>query len=55
MTSLTDLGFDVDRLARLTARIDADIEAGPYNGAALCVSRYGKTAYRAVHGYAMTI
>ena len=52
MTSLADLGIDVDRLARLPARIDADIEAGTYNGAALCVSRYGKIAYRDVHGYA---
>ncbi|MGR8920944.1 MAG: serine hydrolase domain-containing protein [Gammaproteobacteria bacterium] len=52
MTTAADLGFDPDRLARLPARIERDIEAGRYDGAALAVSRHGETVYRNVHGYA---
>lgn len=52
MTAPADLGFDTDRLARLPARINADVEAGRYHGAALAVSRRGQTIYRDVHGYA---
>ena len=52
MTAPADLGFDTDRLARLPARINADVEAGRYHGAALAVSRRGQTVYRDVHGYA---
>lgn len=52
MDSSAKLGIDHQRLARLPARIDADIAAGRYNGAALCVSRRGVVAYRGVHGYA---
>lgn len=52
MTAPADLGFDPDRLARLPARINADIEARRYHGAAVAVSRRGQTVYRDVHGYA---
>ncbi len=52
MTTSADLGFDPERLQRIPARINADIEAGRYDGAALCVSRGGETVYRDVHGYA---
>jgi len=52
MTAPADLGFDPARLARLPARIAADIEARRYDGAALCVSRRGEIVYRDVHGYA---
>ncbi|MCB1748892.1 MAG: beta-lactamase family protein [Gammaproteobacteria bacterium] len=52
MTDPADLGFDPERLARLPARLDADIAAGRYHGAALAVSRHGELVYRAVHGYA---
>ncbi|MGE0485504.1 MAG: serine hydrolase domain-containing protein [Gammaproteobacteria bacterium] len=52
MTAAADLGFDPLRLARLPARIDADIEAGRYHGAALAVSRHGELVYRDVHGHA---
>ena len=52
MTAAADLGFDPDRLARLPARIEADIEAGRYDGAALHVSRGGETVYRAAQGFA---
>jgi CubicO group peptidase (beta-lactamase class C family) len=52
MDSSAKLGIDHQRLARLPARIEADIAAGRYNGAALCVSRRGVLAYRGVHGYA---
>lgn len=47
-----DLGFDADRLARVGERIDADIEAGKYNGAAICVGRNGAVALKSIHGYA---
>jgi CubicO group peptidase (beta-lactamase class C family) len=46
------LGFDLDRVARLPARIEADIAAGRYDGACLIVTRRGETVYRGVHGYA---
>ncbi len=52
MTTATDLGFDAERLARIPARIQADIDAERYNGAALHVSRHGQTVYRDFHGYA---
>lgn len=52
MTSIDKLGFDPERLARLSTRIESDIEARRYDGAALCVSRGGKIAYRDVHGFA---
>tara|TARA_R110002096_G_scaffold31874_6_gene93065 strand:- start:3838 stop:5004 length:1167 start_codon:yes stop_codon:yes gene_type:complete len=51
-SKLHTLGLDPERLARLGARIDADIEAGKYDGAAVHVRRRGKTVYDGVHGYA---
>ncbi|MEQ8496003.1 MAG: serine hydrolase, partial [Gammaproteobacteria bacterium] len=52
MTAPADLGFDPDRLTRLPARIEADIAARRYHGAALAVSRHGELVYRDVHGHA---
>lgn len=52
MDMLARLGVDPARLARLPARIDADIAACRYHGAALAVSRRGETLYRGVHGWA---
>lgn len=49
---LKDSGFDPDRLARVGARIEADIAAGQYHGAALCVGRRGRLVLQTVHGYA---
>ena len=46
------LGFDTARLARAAARMDAEIEAGRYDGASLIVGRHGRIAHRSVHGYA---
>jgi len=51
-SKLHTLGLDPQRLARLGARIDADIEAGRYDGAAVHVRRRGETVYDGVHGYA---
>ena len=47
-----ELGFDPDRLTRVGERIEADIEAGKYNGAAICVGRNGSVVLKSVHGYA---
>lgn len=52
MTTVQELGFDGGRLARLPARIDGDIAAGRYHGAALRVTRHGEPVYAGVHGYA---
>ena len=46
------LGFDLERLGRVGARLHADIAAGRYDGAQLKVSRHGRLALDAVHGYA---
>ena len=51
-SNLRTLGLDPERLARLGARIDADIDAGKYDGAAVHVRRRGQTVYDGVHGYA---
>ncbi len=45
-------GFDPSRLARIPARIEADIAAGLYDGAALAVSRHGEPVLRVFHGFA---
>ena len=45
-----DLGFDSTRLARIAARIDADIGAGRYHGAQLKVGRRGRVALDVVCG-----
>ncbi|HJP36149.1 MAG: serine hydrolase domain-containing protein [Gammaproteobacteria bacterium] len=47
-----ELGIDEARIARVGARIDADIEAGRYHGAAIHVRRRGETVLDSVHGYA---
>ncbi|MBL6751508.1 MAG: beta-lactamase family protein [Nevskia sp.] len=52
MATPDKLGFDPQRLARVGARIEADIAARRYDGAALCVARRGSLALRTVHGYA---
>lgn len=52
MTNVEKLGFDPKRLARVGARIEADIAAGRYDGAALCVARKGQTVLREIRGYA---
>jgi CubicO group peptidase (beta-lactamase class C family) len=49
---VSELGFDSARLARVGARIDAEIAAQRYDGAALVVGRHGRTVLRSVHGYA---
>ena len=45
-------GFDPERLARVGRRIEADIAAGRYHGAALCVGRHGRTILKTLHGHA---
>jgi CubicO group peptidase (beta-lactamase class C family) len=52
LQSVEELGFDPERLARVGARIDSDIEAGKYNGAAICVGRNGGVALKSIHGFA---
>ena len=47
-----ELGFDPERLARVTAVIDADIAAERYDGAAICVTRHGQVALRTHRGFA---
>lgn len=49
---LQTLGIDPERLARVGARIDADIDAAKYDGAAIHVRRRGETVIDSVHGYA---
>jgi CubicO group peptidase (beta-lactamase class C family) len=46
------LGFDSERLARVGAAIDHDIEQGHYDGAAIAVGRHGSLALSSFHGYA---
>ena len=46
------LGFDPERLARVGAAIDRDIEQGRYDGAAIAVGRHGSLALSSFHGYA---
>jgi CubicO group peptidase (beta-lactamase class C family) len=46
------LGFDPWRLARVEQRIQADIETGRYNGAALIVARHGHVVLDVCAGYA---
>ena len=50
--NLVALGIDPGRLQRVPARIEADIAAGRYDGAAIAISRRGEPALRSVHGYA---
>ncbi len=47
-----ELGFDAERLERVTRVIDADIEAERYDGAAICVTRRGRIALSGYRGYA---
>lgn len=52
MTAPRELGFDPTRLARVGSRIDADIAAGRYDGAAIRISRHDRLECAEVHGYA---
>ena len=45
-------GFDPSRLARVGARIEADVAAGKYHGAALRVSRRGQLVLNEIRGHA---
>src|SRR5207244_4226651 len=47
-----DLGFDLERLARVEHLIDADIDAKRYDGAAIRVTRGGNVALSATRGLA---
>ena len=46
------LGFDSKRLARVTRRVQQDIEQGLYNGAALMVARHGQIVLDLCAGFA---
>jgi CubicO group peptidase (beta-lactamase class C family) len=50
-TDPAQLGFDPERLERVLGA-NADIAAGRYDGAALCVARRGRVALRAHRGFA---
>ncbi|MGD9601514.1 MAG: serine hydrolase domain-containing protein [Gammaproteobacteria bacterium] len=50
--NLVALGIDPGRLQRVPARIEADITARRYDGAAIAISRRGESVLRSVHGYA---
>jgi CubicO group peptidase (beta-lactamase class C family) len=47
-----DLGFDSDRLERLRAAIDADVDAERYDGAVMLVARGGQVALHEAIGWA---
>lgn len=51
-TDPADLGLDPDRLARLTATIDADVAAERYDGAVVLVARGGQVALHEAVGWA---
>ena len=44
------LGFDPERLARVQAAIEQDIDDGTYDGAAIAVGRRGSLALRLLPG-----
>jgi len=46
------LGIDAERLNRLPSRVEADIAADRYDGAAIAISRRDEPVLRTVHGYA---
>ncbi len=50
--SVVGLGFDASRLQRVGHRIDVDIAADVYDGAALIVSRGGEVVLRHLSGFA---
>ncbi len=50
--NLSALGIDGERLARLPRRVDADIAADHYDGAAIAISRRGELLLRTALGYA---
>lgn len=52
MTSATSLGIDANRLARLSAAINADIEANKFDGAVVLVARRGTVVLHEALGYA---
>ncbi len=49
---ITDLGFDAERVERIGRRINAEIDSGLYDGAALHVAKSGRTAIEEVYGFA---
>ncbi len=51
-TQAAALGFDPTRLARVATRIEADLAAGKYHGAALRVARRGETVLDLTLGHA---
>jgi CubicO group peptidase (beta-lactamase class C family) len=51
-TAAHQLGFDTERLARIGALIDAEIDAQRYDGAALRVTRHGQSVFAENRGYA---
>lgn len=51
-TDPAELGLDPKRLARLTAAIDADVEAERYDGAVVLVARGGQVALHEAVGWA---
>jgi CubicO group peptidase (beta-lactamase class C family) len=51
-TDPADLGFDPDRLDRLTSAIDADVTAERYDGAVVLVARGGQVALHQAIGWA---
>ncbi len=50
-TNPADLGFDPDRLERLTSAIGADVEAERYDGAVVLVARAGRVALHEAIGW----
>jgi len=52
VTDAKELGFDADRLARLSHVIRRDIENESYDGCELVVGRAGKIAFHQAFGYA---
>ncbi len=51
-SSLQDLGFDIDRLARVRDAVIADIDAHRCHGVSMIVARHGKIVLDLTEGYA---
>ncbi|MFD7011247.1 serine hydrolase domain-containing protein [Rhodococcus jostii] len=52
MTSTLSLGIDIERIARVPAAIEADIEANKFDGAVVLVARRGEIILHEAVGYA---
>jgi len=52
LTKSADVGFDPDRLRRVTQSIRADIESGLYDGAQIAIGRSGQLVLSEAIGYA---